>query len=123
MREAVTAQLHYCAELLNASSPEPVHRELLVAVGSFAETAGYIAYDDFAYDDFAYDDAERAYRFALACAEEAGDWHLRAQVLCSMAEQISWCGDPDTALSRPITGSSSPERARSVRSRPYLASA
>jgi len=38
------------------------------------------------------------YRFALACAEEAGDWHLRAQVLCSMAEQTSWCGDPDAGL-------------------------
>ncbi|MGH3937024.1 MAG: XRE family transcriptional regulator, partial [Pseudonocardiaceae bacterium] len=93
LREAVTAQLRYCAELLNASCPESLRGELLTAVGSFAETAGFMAYDDFAYDD-----AERAYQFALACAEEAGDWHLRAQVLCSMAEQTSWCGDPDTAL-------------------------
>jgi hypothetical protein len=93
MREAVTAQLRYCAELLGARCPEPIRGELLTAVGSFAETAGYMAYDDFAYDD-----AQRAYRFALACAEEAGDWHLRAQVLCSMAEQVSWCGDPDTGL-------------------------
>ncbi|MGH4016287.1 MAG: XRE family transcriptional regulator [Pseudonocardiaceae bacterium] len=93
MREAVTAQLRYCAELLNAHCPEAIRGELLTAVGSFAETAGYMAYDDFAHDD-----ARRIYRFALACAEEAGDWHLRAQVLCSMAEQTSWCGDPDTAL-------------------------
>lgn len=93
MREAVTAQLRHCAELLHARCPEPLRGELLVTVGSFAETAGYMAYDDFAYDD-----AERAYQFALACAEEAGDWQLRAQVLCSMAEQTSWCGDPDTAL-------------------------
>ncbi|MGH8920170.1 MAG: XRE family transcriptional regulator [Actinomycetes bacterium] len=93
MREAATAQLRYCAELLNAHCPESIEAELLTAVGSFAETAGYMAYDDFAYED-----AQRAYRFALACAEEAGDWHLRAQVLCSMAELVSWCGDPDTAL-------------------------
>ncbi|MGH3912611.1 MAG: XRE family transcriptional regulator [Pseudonocardiaceae bacterium] len=93
MREAVTAQLRYCGELLNASCPESLRGELLTAVGSFAETAGYMAYDDFAYDD-----AQRAYQFALACAEDAGDWHLRAQVLCSMAELVSWCGDPDTGL-------------------------
>ncbi|MGH3940406.1 MAG: XRE family transcriptional regulator, partial [Pseudonocardiaceae bacterium] len=93
MREAATAQLRYCAELLGARCPESLQGELLTVVGSFAETAGYMAYDDFVYDD-----AERAYRFALACAEEAGDWHLRAQVLCSMAELVSWCGDPDTGL-------------------------
>ncbi|MGH3932729.1 MAG: XRE family transcriptional regulator, partial [Pseudonocardiaceae bacterium] len=93
LREAVTAQLRYCGDLLKANCPEPIRDDLLTAVGSFAETAGYMAYDDFAYDD-----AERAYRFALACAEEAGDWHLRAQVLCSMAELVSWCGDPDTGL-------------------------
>ena len=93
MREAVTAQLRYCAELLNARCPEALRDDLLTAVGSFAETAGYMAYDDIAYDD-----AERAYRFALVCAEDADDWHLRAQVLCSMAELFSWCGDPDTGL-------------------------
>ncbi len=93
LREAVTAQLRYCGELLHASCPESLRGELLTAVGSFAETAGFMAYDDFAYDD-----AQHAYQFALACAEEAGNWHLRAQVLCSMAEQTSWCGDPDTAL-------------------------
>ncbi len=67
--------------------------ELLTAVGSFAETAGFMAEDDYAHDD-----ACRMYRFALACAEEAGDWHLRAQVLCSMVFQASWGGDPDTGL-------------------------
>ncbi|MGH4024032.1 MAG: XRE family transcriptional regulator, partial [Pseudonocardiaceae bacterium] len=93
MREAAVAQLRYCASLLNARCPESVHGELLTAVGSFAETAGFMAYDDYAHDD-----AQRMYRFALACADEAGDWHLRAQVLSSMAEQASWLGDEDTAL-------------------------
>ncbi|MGH3821435.1 MAG: XRE family transcriptional regulator [Pseudonocardiaceae bacterium] len=93
MREAAVAQLRHCAGLLNAHSSEAVRRELLTAVGSFAETAGFMACDDFAHDD-----ARRMYRFALACAEEAGDWHLRAQVLCSTAYQASWCGDPDAGL-------------------------
>ena len=57
-------------------------------VGSFAETAGFMAVDDFAHED-----ARRIFRLALSCAEEAGDWHLRAQVLCSMAYQESLCGD------------------------------
>ena len=93
LRPAVTAQLRYYAELLNASCSDVVRRELLIAVGSFAETAGYMAHDDFAHDD-----ARAMYSFALACAEEAGDWHLRAQVLCSMSYQASWCGDPDAGL-------------------------
>ena len=95
MREAVTAQLRYYAELLNARCSEAVRGELLTAVGSFAETAGYMADDDSAHDD-----ARRMFSFALSCAEEAGDWHLRAQVLCSMAFQSSWCGDPDAGLTR-----------------------
>ncbi len=85
MREAVTAQVRYCAALLNARCSEVVHGELLTGVGSFAETAGFIAVDDFAHED-----ARRIFRFALSCAEEAGDWHLRAQVLCSMAYQESY---------------------------------
>jgi len=95
MREAVAAQLRYYAELLNARCSEAVRGELLTAVGSFAETAGYMADDDSAHDD-----ARRMFSFALSCAEEAGDWHLRAQVLCSMAFQSSWCGDPDAGLTR-----------------------
>ncbi len=93
LREAVVAQLRHYAELLNARCCEAVRGELLTAVGSFAEMAGYMAYDSDAHDD-----ARRMYHFALSCAEEAGDWHLRAQVLCSMAEQASWCGDPDAGL-------------------------
>ena len=93
MREAVTAQLRYCAALLNARCSEAVRGELLTGVGSFAETAGFMAVDDFAHED-----ARRIFRFALSCAEEAGDWHLRAQVLCSMAYQESLCGDPDAGL-------------------------
>jgi hypothetical protein len=93
MREAAVAQLRYCAALLNVRCPEAVRNELLTAMGSFAEIAGYMADDDYAHDD-----AQRMYRFALACAEEAGNWHLRAQVLASLAYQASWTGDLDTAL-------------------------
>ncbi|MGH8574537.1 MAG: XRE family transcriptional regulator, partial [Gammaproteobacteria bacterium] len=63
MREAAVAQLRYCAELLNASCSEAVRGELLTAVGSFAETAGFMAVDDYAHDD-----ARRMFRFAQSCA-------------------------------------------------------
>lgn len=93
VRAAVTAQLRHCVELLNARCAERVRAELFSAVGGLAEVAGYMAYDAFAHDD-----ARRLFRFALACAEEADDWHLRAKVLSSMALQAIWCGDPDTGL-------------------------
>ncbi|HEY2724586.1 MAG TPA: XRE family transcriptional regulator [Pseudonocardiaceae bacterium] len=93
MRQAAVAQLRHCAELLNARSSETVRRELLTAVGSFAEITGYMAEDDYAHDD-----ALRMFRFGLACAEEAENWHLRADVLSSMAYQASCAGNEDTAL-------------------------
>jgi hypothetical protein len=93
MREAAGAQLRHCAQLVKARCSEAVRPELLTAVGAFAETAGFMADDDYAHED-----ARRMYRFALACAEKAENWHLRAQILCSMAFQASWAGDPDTGL-------------------------
>jgi hypothetical protein len=38
------------------------------------------------------------FSLALACAEEVGDWHLRAKALSSMARQAIWRGDPDMGL-------------------------
>ncbi|MGQ0776125.1 MAG: XRE family transcriptional regulator, partial [Pseudonocardiales bacterium] len=93
LRPAAAAQLRYYAELLHAGCSDEVRQELLTAVGSFAEMAGFMAADDLADED-----ARKMYSFALACAEEAGDWHLRAEVLCSMSYQASWCGDPDAGL-------------------------
>lgn len=40
----------------------------------------------------------RIFRFALASAEKAGDWHLRAKILSSMARQAIWTGRPDEGL-------------------------
>ncbi len=93
MRPAVAAQLRYCAELLNARCSEPVRAELFSAVGELAQTAGTMAFDTFAHDD-----ARRVFSFALSCAEEVDDWHLRAKVLATMANQEMWCGNPDAGL-------------------------
>lgn len=93
VREAVLAQLRFAVELLNAQCSERTRAELLSAVGYLAHVTGFMAFDAYAHDD-----ARRMFRFALSCAEEAGDWHLRAKILSSMARQAIWCGDPDTGL-------------------------
>lgn len=93
LREAGVSQLRHCAELLNARCPDHVRADLFSAVGYFAHVIGYMAFDAYAHDD-----ARRMYRFALQCAEESGDWHLRAKVLSCMARQSTRCGDPDAGL-------------------------
>jgi hypothetical protein len=93
VREAVAAQLRHSAELLNARCPERLRGDLFSTVGSLGHTAGFMAFDAYAHDD-----AMRMFQFALACAEDAGNWHLRAKVLSSMARQAIWRGDPDGGL-------------------------
>jgi hypothetical protein len=93
VREAVAAQLRYSAELLNARCPEKLRGELYSAVGFLGHASAFMAFDAYAHND-----ARRMFRFARACAEHAGDWHLRAGVLASMARQSFWCGDFDASL-------------------------
>jgi hypothetical protein len=93
VREAVASQLRYSAGLLEARCPERLWTDLLGAVGYLGHTAAFMAFDAYAHDD-----ARRMFDFALACAEQANDWHLRAKVLSSMARQSIWCGDADTGL-------------------------
>ncbi|WIX76030.1 XRE family transcriptional regulator [Amycolatopsis carbonis] len=93
VREAVTAQLQHCVELLNARASEKVRADMFGAVGYLAHVTAFMAFDAYAHDD-----ARRMFRFALSCAEEGDDWHLRAKVLSSMARQAIWCGDPDQGL-------------------------
>ncbi|GAA3852327.1 hypothetical protein GCM10022243_17480 [Saccharothrix violaceirubra] len=92
-REAVLAQLRFSAGLLETAYPARLHGPLHSAVGYLAHTCGFMAFDGYAHDD-----ARRVFGFALACAEEADDWHLRAKILSSMARQAIWLGKPDEGL-------------------------
>ncbi|MGH3973500.1 MAG: XRE family transcriptional regulator [Pseudonocardiaceae bacterium] len=92
-REAVMGQLRWSAGLLEATCPDRLRPELFSAVGDLAHRAGFMAFDSGAYED-----AHRVFSFALACAEQVGDWHLRAYVLDSMALQANWTGRPDEGL-------------------------
>jgi hypothetical protein len=93
VREAVAAQLRYSAGLLNARCSERLRGDLYSAVGFLGHTAAFMAFDAYAHED-----AREMFRFALGCAEQGDDWHLRAKVLSSMARQAVWCGDPDAGL-------------------------
>ena len=92
-REAVLAQLRWSSGLLDATCPARLRAKLVAAVGYLAHTCAFMAFDAYAHTD-----ARRIFRFALACAEDAEDWHLRAKVLSSMARQAIWTGQPDDGL-------------------------
>lgn len=92
-REAVLAQLRWSAGLLDATCPVELQANLLSAVGYLGHTCAFMAFDAYAHED-----ARRIFRFALGCAEHAGDWHLRAKILSSMARQAIWTGQPDEGL-------------------------
>ena len=91
--DAVMGQLSYSAGLRGASCPESLRPELFSAVGDLADTAAYVALDACAPHE-----ANRLYRFALGCAKQAHDWHLRAKVLSSMAAEAVLTGHPDEGL-------------------------
>jgi hypothetical protein len=93
VREAVGTQLRWSAGMLESTCPEPLRPELFSAVGYLAETAGFMAVDECAHDE-----ARRRLHYALGCAEQAEDWHLRAYVLESMAVQAIRTGRPDEGL-------------------------
>ncbi|MGH3711288.1 MAG: XRE family transcriptional regulator, partial [Pseudonocardiaceae bacterium] len=93
VRDAVMGKLRWAADLRNALCPDELRPELYSAIGGLARRAGYVTFDVGAYED-----AHRAFCFALACAEKAEDWDLRAYVLDSMALQAIWTGRPDEGL-------------------------
>jgi hypothetical protein len=94
-REAVYAQLRWCAQLLQADCPDKLRSELFGAVAELGGVAGFMAFDAYAHDD-----ARRTFRFSLSCAEESKNWHLRASILSMLARQAIWCGQPDDGLTQ-----------------------
>jgi hypothetical protein len=94
VRDAIMAALRYSARLLEATCPARLRPELYSAVGDLAETARYMIL----LDANAHEQARRVFRFALACAEQAQDWPLRALALDSMALQEIRTGQPDEGL-------------------------
>ncbi len=105
VRETAISQLRCSAGLLNATCPDLLLPELHSAIGDLADVAGYLAVDA-GFDE----QARQVYRFALACAEKAGDWPLRGQILQSMAKHEIWTGQPDAGLTLAEHGLVRPDR-------------
>lgn len=77
-------ELRWSAGLLEASCPDQLRPELFSAVGDLVETAAYMAFDAGAYQE-----ARRLFDSALAYAEQANDWPLRAKILSGMRPRRS----------------------------------
>jgi tetratricopeptide (TPR) repeat protein len=92
-RAAIVAEMQWSSELLNRPCPAKLRGALFSAVGHLAIAGGYAMFD--ACD---HDNARRVHRFGVACAEEAQDWSLRAQMLSNMARHATMLNDPDEAL-------------------------
>lgn len=92
--EAAAGQLRWATRLLDARAGEQVGRALVEAVGNLA---GVVAFSAFDVGD--HRNADRCFRFALWCAEEAGSWSLRAATLTDMARHAAYLGNLDEALS------------------------
>ncbi|WP_458688768.1 XRE family transcriptional regulator [Nocardia tengchongensis] len=93
VREAALAQVRYAVRLLDANATPSDKAELCAAVGFLSHSLGFTAFDQYEHDD-----ADTLFALALGCAENCGEWHLRAKVLSSMARQSIWCGDPRAGL-------------------------
>lgn len=91
LREAMRAELQQAAQLLELPCAE--RARLCRAVARLAHATGFSAFDTGENND-----ARRFFQFALTCAEESGDWHLRAFVLASMSRQAAWLGRADDSL-------------------------
>ncbi|GIH09400.1 hypothetical protein Rhe02_74670 [Rhizocola hellebori] len=92
-REAVFAQLRWSARLLRADCDARLMPSLFTAVAELGKVAGFMAFDAYAHED-----GRRAFRFALACAEQAKDWQLRANILTGLARQAVWLNEADAGL-------------------------
>ncbi|MFJ1994265.1 helix-turn-helix transcriptional regulator [Streptomyces asiaticus] len=85
--------MQWSAGLLQAECPAPLRSELFAAVSRLGIVVGATEFDAYAHDD-----AQRTFNFAADCAEEAGNWHLRAKTFSLLARQAVWIGAPDDGL-------------------------
>ncbi|MDQ1294086.1 MAG: hypothetical protein QG608_1969 [Actinomycetota bacterium] len=89
---AVSQHARSAAGLLRLPCDPRVRSDLFSAVGSLVLKAGFTAFDVFDHDR-----ARQRFEFALACAEEVDDWHLRAGALARLGRQAFWRDDLETA--------------------------
>ncbi|MFF3501206.1 helix-turn-helix domain-containing protein [Streptomyces sp. NPDC003247] len=85
--------MQWAAGLLQTRCPEHLRSDLFAAVSRLGIVVGASAFDFYNHDY-----ATKTFTFAADCAEEAGDWHLRAKSYSFLARQAVWIGRPDDGL-------------------------
>ncbi|GLW09221.1 transcriptional regulator [Microtetraspora sp. NBRC 13810] len=93
VRQTASAQLQWAAGLLRIPCPSSLRPALYAAVARLGMVVGASAFDAYAHHD-----ARHAFTVATLCAEEAGEWHLRAKIYSFRSRQATWLGDPDAGL-------------------------
>ncbi|MGA5704335.1 helix-turn-helix domain-containing protein [Peterkaempfera bronchialis] len=93
VRDAAIAQLGWAVRLLDRRCTSSLRPQLLTAVGLLAVVIGAAAFDSYAHDD-----ARKVLSLATTCAEEAGNWGLRAHALSWRSRQETWCGNLQLGL-------------------------
>ncbi|MCE7005174.1 XRE family transcriptional regulator [Kibdelosporangium philippinense] len=91
--DAALSQARWARQLMTADCPPALRTPLCQAVADLVGTCGFKLFDTGAYEE-----ANRYFRFALVCTEEADDWHRRARVLARMVRLAVDSGQPDRAL-------------------------
>jgi hypothetical protein len=91
--EGTLAQARWAGELVRAGCPAPLRAPLHRAVADLVGACGFKLFDTGAHRE-----ASRYFRFALECAEEAGDWHRRARILARMVRLAVETDQADKAL-------------------------
>ncbi|MFZ3492150.1 hypothetical protein ACODT5_02735 [Streptomyces sp. 5.8] len=99
VREVAGGQLERARSLLQLPCPPRLHAELHTAVGRLAIVMGASLFDSFWHDE-----ARDLFDLGTWCAENAGNWHLRAAALNWRARQAIWIGAPDEGLTHAQNG-------------------
>jgi hypothetical protein len=85
--------MEWAVRLLAVDCPTQLRPELLRHVARLGIVVGATHFDAYAHDA-----ARVAFKVASECAEDAGDWWLRAKTYSFLSRQATWLGDPDEGL-------------------------
>ncbi|MFM9582135.1 helix-turn-helix domain-containing protein [Streptomyces caniscabiei] len=85
--------MEWAVRLLFVACPEQLRPDLLSSIARLGIVVGATHFDAYAHGE-----ARVAFKVASECAEEAGDWWLRAKTFSFLSRQATWLGDPDEGL-------------------------
>ncbi|MFK0154378.1 helix-turn-helix domain-containing protein [Streptomyces sp. NPDC090493] len=99
VRSASLGLYHWATSLLDVGCPDHLASDLFTAVGRLAIVMGASAFDAYEHDE-----ARHYLHVGAKCAEQAGNWHLRASAMNWLARQAIWVGRPDEGLTYAESG-------------------